>query len=126
MNDVFLYDITSSYFKGTQNQLAAFGYSRDGKKNKKQITIGLITDSEGFPLKIEVFKGNVNDHKTVIKQLKDLRENFGAERIIFVGDRGMKIRYNLEKMAEAERSNIDYITGLTKDEIKQLMKNEII
>jgi len=126
LNEVFLYDITSSYFEGTQNQLAAFGYSRDGKKNKKQITIGLITDNEGFPLKIEVFKGNVNDHKTVIKQLKDLRENFGAERIIFVGDRGMKIRYNLEKMAESERSKIDYITGLTKDEIRQLLKNEII
>ena len=126
LNEVFLYDITSSYFEGTQNKLAAFGYSRDGKKNKKQITIGLITDSAGFPLKIEVFKGNVNDHKTVIKQLNDLKENFGAERIIFVGDRGMKIRYNLEKMAETERSKIDYITGLTKDEIRKLFKNEII
>ena len=126
LKEVFLYDITSSYFEGVQNQLAAFGYSRDGKKNKMQITIGLITDSEGFPLKIEVFKGNENDHKTVIKQLTDLKENFGAERIIFVGDRGMKIRYNLEKMSEIERSGIDYITGLTKDEIKGLLKNEVL
>lgn len=124
--EVFLYDITSTYFEGVQNQLAAFGYSRDGKKNKMQITIGLITDSEGFPLKIEVFKGNENDHKTVIKQLNDLKENFGAEHIIFVGDRGMKIRYNLEKMSEIERSGIDYITGLTKEEIKGLLKNEIL
>jgi transposase len=124
--EIFLYDITSSYFEGVQNVLAAFGYSRDGKKNKMQITIGLITDNEGFPLKIEVFKGNTNDHKTVSKQLQDLKENFGAERIIFVGDRGMKIRYNLEKMTEVERSGIDFVTGLTKDEIKNLMKNEVI
>jgi len=126
LKEIFLYDITSSYFEGVQNRLAAFGYNRDGKKNKMQITIGLITDSEGFPLKIEVFKGNVNDHKTVIKQLTDLKENFGAERIIFVGDRGMKIRYNLEKMSEIERSGIDYITGLTKEEIKGLLKKEVL
>ena len=124
--EIFLYDITSSYFEGVQNKLSAFGYNRDGKKNKMQITIGLITDKEGFPLKIEVFKGNINDHKTVNKQLKDLKENFGAERIIFVGDRGMKIRYNLEEMTDIERSGIDYITGLTKDEIKDLLKKDVI
>jgi len=50
-----LYDIISSYFEGNQNELSAFGYNRDGKKGKKQITIGLITDNKGFPLKIEVF-----------------------------------------------------------------------
>ncbi len=125
-SEIFLYDITSSYFEGTQNQLSAFGYNRDGKKGKSQITIGLITDNNGFPLKIEVFNGNTNDHKTVIKQLNDLKKDFGVERIIFVGDRGMKIRYNLEKMTEIERSNIEYITGLTKSEIKELMKNEVL
>lgn len=125
-NEIFLYDITSSYFEGTQNQLSAFGYNRDGKKGKKQITIGLITDNQGFPLKIEVFNGNMNDHKTVIKQLNDLKKDFGVERIIFVGDRGMKIRYNLEMMTEVELSNIEYITGLTKNEIKELIKNEIL
>jgi len=123
--EIFLYDITSSYFEGTQNQLAAFGYSRDGKKDKMQITIGLITDQDGFPLKIEVFKGNMNDYKTVEAQLKDLKKTFGAERIIFVGDRGMKIRYNLDKMSELDREGIDYITGLTKEEIKGLVKKDV-
>jgi transposase len=124
--EIFLYDITSSYFEGVTNVLAAFGYNRDGKKGKMQITIGLITDQNGFPLKIEVFEGNENDHKTVINQLNAIKENFGAERIIFVGDRGMKIRFNLEKMSELERSGIEYITGLTKEEIKSLLKNEIL
>jgi len=124
--EIFLYDITSSYLEGVTNVLAAFGYNRDGKKGKMQITIGLITDQNGFPLKIEVFEGNENDHKTVVNQLKAIKENFGAERIIFVGDRGMKIRFNLEKMSEMERSGIEYITGLTKDEIKSLLKDEIL
>jgi len=124
--EIFLYDITSSYFEGIKNALAAFGYSRDGKSGKMQITIGLITDENGFPLKIEVFEGNENDHKTVVNQLKTLKENFKAERIIFVGDRGMKIRYNLEQMNELDRSGIEYITGLTKDEIKSLIKDDVV
>lgn len=78
-NNIYLYDITSSYFEGTENALSAFGYNRDGKKGKKQITIGLITDSKGFPLKIEVFEGNEIDHKTVNGQLKAIKEQFGAK-----------------------------------------------
>jgi hypothetical protein len=97
--DIYLYDITSSYFEGTQNALSAFGYNRDKKKGKKQITIGLITDTNGFPLKIEVFEGNMLDYKTINKQLNDLKEQFGAETIILVGDRGMRIRLNLEEVS---------------------------
>ena len=62
-----------------QNELSAFGYNRDGKKGKMQITIGLITDSQGFPLKIQVFEGNINDHKTINEQLKTIRETFQAK-----------------------------------------------
>jgi len=29
---LFLYDVTSSYLEGTQNELSAFGYNRDGKE----------------------------------------------------------------------------------------------
>ncbi len=125
-DEIFLYDITSSYFEGVTNSLAAFGYNRDKKTGKMQITIGLITDSFGFPLKIEVFEGNVNDHITVVNQLKALKENFKAKKIIFVGDRGMKIRYNLEAMSEMERIGIEYITGLSKEEIKSLIKKDTI
>ena len=124
--DVYLYDITSTYFEGIQNELAAFGYNRDKKTGKKQINIGLLTDSDGFPLKVEVFKGNINDHLTVSKQIKSIKRMFGNEQVIFVGDRGMKIRYNLQEMEEADREGIDYITGLTHSEIENLLENNII
>jgi transposase len=125
-NEIFLYDITSSYFEGYQNVLSDYGYNRDGKKGKKQINIGLITDVNGFPLKIQVFEGNINDHKTIIEQLQILKSDFNSEHIVFVGDRGMKIKYNLDKMQESEKIGIDYITGLTKDEIKALLGKKII
>lgn len=124
--EIFLYDITSTYFEGTQNELAAYGYNRDGKKGKMQINLGLITDSEGRPFKIEVFQGNVNDESTVLGQIKTIKEEFKAEQIIFVGDRGMKIRYNLAKLEEAQRQGIKYITGLRREEIKMLLKNQVI
>lgn len=124
--EIYLYDITSTYFEGKKNELSAFGYNRDNKKGKTQINIGLITDSEGFPLKIEVFKGNINDHLTVQSQIKSIKENFNTEQVIFVGDRGMKIRYNLEKMSEAEKKGIHYITGLTQPEIENLLNQKVI
>ncbi len=46
---LFLYDVTSSYLEGTQNELAAFGYNRDGKKGKRQIVIGLLCNEDGKP-----------------------------------------------------------------------------
>ncbi len=124
--EIYLYDITSTYFEGTQNELAAFGYNRDKKKGKMQINIGLITNSNGFPLKISVFKGNVNDHLTVINQIKSIKEEFDTEQVIFVGDRGMKIRYNLQEMNEADREGVHYITGLTHLEIEDLISKNIV
>jgi len=124
--NIFLYDITSSYFEGTENALSAFGYNRDGKKGKKQITIGLITDSTGFPLKIEVFKGNEIDYKTVNGQLKALKHQLGAESIVLVGDRGMRIRMNLEALNENEKQNISYISALSSSEIRALIKDQVI
>jgi len=39
VKEIFLYDVTSSYLEGNQNELAAYGYNRDKKKGKKQIVI---------------------------------------------------------------------------------------
>ena len=124
--NIFLYDITSSYFEGSQNELSAFGYNRDGKKGKKQITIGLITDNEGFPLKIQVFEGNMLDYKTVNGQLQTLRNELGTESIVLVGDRGMRIRLNLEELSQDEKQNISYISALSSSEIRALINDKVI
>jgi len=94
-NCVYLYDITSVYFGGTENELSDFGYNRDGKKGKMQICVGLVTPTDGKPLRVEVFKGNTSDSKTVEEQIIKLKDEFQAQTIIFVGDRGMRIKYNI-------------------------------
>ena len=63
-SNLYLYDVTSSYLEGENNELAEYGYNRDKKKGKKQIVIGLLTASDGIPVAVRVFKGNTSDSKT--------------------------------------------------------------
>ena len=70
--NLYLYDVTSSYLEGDQNELGAYGYNRDKKTGKKQIVIGLLTDDEGCPISSEVFQGNTQDPKTFKNQMDKL------------------------------------------------------
>ncbi len=125
IKEVFLYDVTSSYLEGEKNELAQYGYNRDKKKGKKQIVIGLMTDSEGYPITVEVFKGNTGDTKTVSNQLKKLKQNFGVERVIFVGDKGMLKSAQIEELTSNEY-NWNYLTTITKEQIETLLKQNVI
>lgn len=120
---LFLYDVTSSYFEGICNELAAFGYNRDGKKGKLQIVIGLLCNEDGVPVSVEVFEGNTRDHKTLPEQIKKAAQRFGAERVTFVGDRGM---IKSAQIKELDEQNFHYITAITKPQIQTLLNNDEI
>ena len=117
---VFLYDVTSSYFEGSHNELAAFGYNRDKKSGKRQIVIGLLCDAWGHPLSIEVFPGNTPDPQTVASQVEKVKQRFGATAITFVGDRGMLKSKQIEDLCER---GFHYITAITKPQVEKLLKN---
>ena len=74
--NLYLYDVTSSYLEGDQNELGDYGYDRDGKKGKKQIVIGLLTDDEGEPISCEVFHGNTRDTTTFKNQVDKVAKTF--------------------------------------------------
>jgi transposase len=120
--EIFLYDVTSSYLEGEQNYFGAYGYNRDGKKNKKQIVIGLLCDESGYPLSVEVFKGNTQDIKTFASQVKKAANRFGCERVTFVGDRGMIKSAQIKDLPEG----FHYITAITKPQIKSLIDRGVI
>ena len=122
INKVYLYDVTSFYFEWDSNELSAYWYNRDKKKWKKIITAWLVTNEDWFPLKFEILKWNINDHKTINSQIQKIKQEFWASEIVFVWDRWMKIRYNLEDMTLDERTWVDYISGLSLNEIKSLEK----
>lgn len=120
--ELFLYDVTSSYFDGEHNELADWGYNRDGKKGKKQVVIGLLCDDDGEPVSIEAFQGNTRDNKTFTKQVRKTAKKFGCKRVIFVGDRGMIKSQQIEKLG---KKNF-YITAITKPEIEKMIREKII
>jgi transposase len=91
-----------------------------------QICIGLICDETGFPLKATVFEGNTADSSTVGEQLLSLQKELGIKELIFVGDRGMQIMYHLENDENLKESDINFITGLTRTGIDDLLKRDII
>lgn len=123
LKTIYLYDVTSSYLEGTQNELAAYGYNRDGKKGKMQIVIGLLCDEDGYPVSVQVFEGNTQDVKTVTDQLNKLKNKFGVEQVVFVGDRGMVKSASIAQITEMTWY---YITAITKPQIEKLLEQRVL
>lgn len=122
---VFLYDITSSYFEGDTCPLAQFGYNRDGKSGKKQVVIGIICDERGCPIWMDVFHGNTADQTTVKQQMINLHTKLGVETFTFVGDRGMVTHARIEELEEEGWwESFRYITALTRQEMMALVEEE--
>jgi hypothetical protein len=119
---LFLYDVTSSYLEGERNYFGEYGYSRDGKRGKQQIVIGLLCDEDGDPVAVEVFSGNTQDTRTFASQVKKVAEDLGCEGVTFVGDRGMIKSTQIENLPEG----FHYITAITKPQIEGLMKRGLI
>jgi Transposase DDE domain len=84
-----LYDLSSSYVEGRCCELAALGHSRDGKPGKLQVNWGLVCSPEGRPVAVKVHPGNTADPTTVPDVLDTIRETYGIDRVILVGDRAM-------------------------------------
>jgi hypothetical protein len=116
-----LYDLSSTYFEGRCCPLARYGYSRDGQRDKLQITFGLLTNAGGCPVAVEVFEGNTADPATLSSLITKLRERFALKRIVLVDDRGMltsaRIRDELEPAG-----GLDWITALRAPQIQQLLQ----
>ena len=116
-----LYDVTSTYFEGRTCPLARMGYNRDQKKGKLQIVFGLLCTAQGCPIAVEVFEGDTGDPATLAEQVRKIRERFGLERVILVGDRGLITQARIEK--ELKPAGLDWITALRTPQIQQLVRN---
>jgi transposase len=120
-----LYDVSSSYFEGSSCPLAKRGNNRDKKNGMLQIVYGLLCNSEGCPVAIEVFEGNTADPKTVKIQIEKLMNRFGLKRMVIVGDRGMLTSARIREELEPVES-IDWITALKTPQIRKIMADDKI
>jgi hypothetical protein len=126
-----LFDLSSSWMEGRCCPLAARGYSRDGKKGKLQIEYGLLTDPEGRPVAVRVFPGSTGDPAAFTAIADVVRDKFGLEQMVMVGDRGMitsaRIRAMNQLQDGTQRPDGDaygWITALRAPAIRKLMADD--
>jgi transposase len=110
--DLVLYDLTSTYFEGHgPSELAKHGHSRDGKPRKVQVVVGVVMVA-GWPIAHHVWAGNRRDSTTVKEVVKDLATRFRFGRLVFVGDRGMVTKENLQQLMDDEAHG--FLVGMTR------------
>jgi transposase len=114
-----LYDVSSSFYEGHTCPLAQFGHDRDGKTGLPIIVYGVMTNGQGCPVAVSVYAGNTGDPTTVGDQIEKLREKFGLERVVFVGDRGMLTQPQIDKLKQ--HAGMGWITALTSTAIRELV-----
>jgi transposase len=117
---VVLYDVSSSYYEGRHCPLAKYGHDRDGKKGLPIIVYGLLTDSCGRPVAVNVYPGNTGDPTTVPDQIVKLRDKFTLQRIILVGDRGMLTQTQIDTLRQYP--GLGWISALRSAAIAELLE----
>ncbi len=122
---IVLYDMTNFWLEGEyeDSKLASYGLPKGGKRGYKQIAIGLLTNNEGCPIGVEIFKGSTSDQTTVLGQAKKISKKFGINEVIFTGDRGMLTQKRIDEIKETD---FKIITALTHKELASLIKKESI
>lgn len=124
-DSLVLYDVTSTYYTGRHCSLAKHGHNRDRKRGFTQILFGLLCNGEGCPIAVEVFEGNVADPKTLSPQIDKVRQRFGLERVILVGDRGMITEARLREELSPE-AGLYWISALRGPAIRDLVQKGTI
>ena len=116
-----LYDVSSAAFEGRTCPLGAIGHPKDGVHGRLQIVYGLLTSRDGIPVAIEVFKGNTGDPTTVAAQVTKVKDQFGIEKVVLVGDRGMLTAARLRE--DVRPAGLDWITALRAPQVKALVRD---
>lgn len=119
-----LYDVTTLYFESfTEDGLREFGFSKDCKFKEVQIVLSLFTNDEGLPIGYKVFPGKTSEGKTLLENLKEVKEKLGVSKIKLFADRAMFTWNNLEEM---ERMGIKYVVAAKLKSLKKSLKDQIV
>jgi len=124
-----LFDLSSSWVTGRCCELAARGYSRDGKKGCEQIEYGVLCDPAGRPVAVRVFSGNTADPQSFTEIVKVVKDKLGIDKLVLVGDRGMITTARIDALRELNDNpdiptDFDWITALRAPAIAKLARDD--
>ena len=102
-------DWTSIVLYGDKSPLGKYGYSRDHRPDKKQITLGVseLADPINLPVGITIEKGNVSDQTHFKKTYQQVKSKL-KEKSLVVFDKGANSIKNLDLIKE---DGMDYLTA---------------
>jgi len=123
-----LFDLTSSWVTGRCCQLAARGYSRDGKKGCEQIEYGVLCDPAGRPVAVRVFGGATADPDSFTEIVEVVKDKLGIDKLVLVGDRGMITAARIDALRKLNNNpetptDFDWITALRAPAIAKLVRD---
>lgn len=103
-----LYDVSTLYFETDAGDgFRESGFSKE-RRLEPQITIGLLTDATGFPLRVEAFEGNKAETATMIPTLQAFMTAHRLVDITVVADAGMLSEKNKTAI---EAAGLGFILG---------------
>lgn len=123
--DVLFFDVTTLYFESVEQEeeLKAFGYSKDCKFNQVQVVLALATTHEGLPIGYKVFRGNTAETKTLIACIDEWKQIIPINDVIFVADRAMFSKANLH---EIDKNGYTYIVAAKMRSLSNATKQSIL
>jgi hypothetical protein len=104
-----LYDVSTLYFEADRGDgFREPGFSKE-RRLEPQITIGLLTGQDGFPLMVSAFEGNKAETKTMLPVIEKFTAAHHLSDVTVVADAGMISEAN-QKAIEA--AGLPFILGM--------------
>ncbi|PHS41416.1 MAG: hypothetical protein COB07_02800 [Sulfurovum sp.] len=125
--DVIYFDATTLYFESfSEDEFKRNGYSKDGKFNQPQVVLALMVTKEGLPVGYKAFSGDTFDGHTLIPVLKEIKEHYDLDKVVYVADAGMFNRDNLKEFETLDEHKMTYIVGARIKNMPQSIKEQIL
>lgn len=98
-SSLVLYDVTTLYWESDEGDgFREPGFSKE-RRIDPQVTVGMLTDVNGFPLRIQAFEGNKAETKTFLPSVEAFMDTYDLTDVTVVADAGM--------ISEANRRDLD-------------------
>ena len=121
--DFLLFDVTTLFFESTsEDDLRAFGYSKDQKFHTVQVVLALATASNGLPIGYHLFPGNTADVSTLISSIENWKNILPVGEIRIVADRAMMSEKNLRFL---EEKKIGYVVAAKLKKLPKIVREKI-
>ena len=122
--DVAFFDVTTLYFESVdEDELRAFGFSKDCKFKETQVVLALVTTTDGLPVTYRLFPGNIYEGHTLISMIEEIRKVHEVRNVLLVADRAMFSKQNLEAM---DSEGIKYIVASRLRRLPNELRQEIL